>query len=142
MTAVSFTDPSVSKAGPAITAGNFPFGFFKFTITGILVGQTVSVEFVAPSALPAGTVWVKIKPDGSIVRISPTNLSGNVMTFSLTDGGPTDGDGVANGQITDPGGPGIPAVAGIPEYPLESVPVVALVLALASFFVIRRRLRG
>ncbi len=141
LTAVALTDPSVTKAGPAVTTGNFPFGFFNFKITGILVGQTVSVEFVAPSALPPGTVWVKIKPDGTILSITPTNLSGNVMTFPMTDGGASDDDGVANGVIVDQGGPGNPILGGIPEYPLEPVPVMALIGALMLFFLIRRRIR-
>jgi hypothetical protein len=40
-----------------------------------------------------------------------SNNGDNILTLTLTDGGPFDADGTANGTIVDPGGPVVPAAA-------------------------------
>jgi len=46
----------------------------------------------------------------------------NVLTLTLTDGGLGDADGVANGTIADPGGPGVPAPAAPEPAPIPIPP--------------------
>lgn len=124
---------------PPIAGFSLPFGLFSFSITGLLPGQTVSFQVVAPSPFPTGaTAWIKVCPGGVIRIIIASIVSGNVMMVPLTDGDAnSDCDGLANGVIVDPGGPG--GVSGIPEYPAE--PIIALIGSLTIFFMIRRRVR-
>jgi hypothetical protein len=68
-----------------------------------------------PSALPAGTVFYKFGPTPGNATphwyTHPATIVGNTLTFSVTDGGAGDDDGVVNGVIVDDGGPGAPVVA-------------------------------
>jgi len=137
---------SATPAGASASGLTFPLGFFTFTVAPVTVGGSVSVTFTFPPGVStAGAVWVKCS-GGVCHKIAPTATTATTITFTLTDGDPnTDDDGVANGAILDQGGPGFPAApgagipAGIPEYPLEPVPIIALIGALALFFLIRRR---
>ena len=110
VTAISETSlPIVGK--PNVT---FPHGLFSFNITGIADGSTVTVTITLPSAVPVGTQYWKCQ-GGTWVNC--TSLLGdddgdNVLTLTLTDGGLGDSDGLANGTIVDPGGPGVPATPG------------------------------
>jgi len=107
------TLPTTGK--PDVT---FPHGLFSFTISDIPVGSSVTVTLNLPSEVPQGTEYWKYDAVQGWVEV--TSLMGdddgdNVLTLTLTDGGPGDGDGIANGVIVDPGGPGVPAV--VPESP-------------------------
>lgn len=88
---------------------NFPQGFFSFNITPIAPGSTVTITATLPSNMPANTQYWKCV-NWQWVQIPVVSVVGNVMTIQLTDGGPGDADGVANGTIVDPGGPAIPVV--------------------------------
>jgi hypothetical protein len=97
----------------------FPHGLFSFTISDIPVGSSVTVTLTLPSEVPEGTEYWKY--DAVQGWVEMTSLMGdddgdNVLTLILTDGGPGDGDGMANGVIVDPGGPGVPAT--VPEAPV------------------------
>jgi len=105
-----------ATAQGALTCGpkpdlSFPDGFFSFNITNIVPhGSTVTVTITLPSAVPTGTQYWKCQ-NGTWVNV--TSLLGdddgdNILTLTLTDGGLGDADGLANGTIVDPGGPGIP----------------------------------
>jgi hypothetical protein len=60
-----------------------------------------------PGPLPQNTVWVKAN-GGTFIILTPDSVLGNTLTLTLTDGGTGDSDGIANGEIIDPGGPGVP----------------------------------
>jgi hypothetical protein len=108
LTAVSeSTLPSAGK--PSLT---FPYGFFTFRITGLAVGQTVTVTVTLPSDLPtAASYWKYHASEGGWIQIPMGSNDGdNVITITLVDGGLGDDDGIANGVIVDQGGPGVPRV--------------------------------
>ncbi len=95
----------------------FPFGMLEFNITGVSNGGTVTMKLYVPKDSAVDSYWKKNRNSGVWENINPTiTTNGNkkILTFTLTDGGPYDADGVANGVIQDPGGPGITggAVAG------------------------------
>ncbi len=86
----------------------FPHGLFSFNITKIAPGSTVTVTITLPYNTPVGTQYWKCQGG---VWVDCTSLLGdddddNVLTLTLTDGGLGDADGIANGTIVDPGGPG------------------------------------
>ena len=60
-------------------------------------------------------------------------------TFSITDGGTGDSDGVANGTIDDPNGP---AAAAVPTLPQWALILLALLLASYAVVTLRRRADG
>ena len=107
LTAVA--EGSLPTAGkPNLT---FPFGFFSFNITGLTPGQSVTLTITLPSAVLTGTQYWKYHASGGWVQIPmATPGNSNIITITLTDGGLGDGDGLANGTIVDPGGPGVPPV--------------------------------
>ncbi|MEM3128440.1 MAG: choice-of-anchor U domain-containing protein, partial [Nitrososphaerales archaeon] len=97
---------------------DLPFGLFSFTISGLRAGETVTVTITFPANVPAGSQYWKLQGD-SWYQL-PNELVGdndgdNLLTITLTDGGLGDGDGLANGEIVDPGGPGAPATDSISE---------------------------
>ncbi|CAN7347961.1 Ig-like domain-containing protein [Massilia sp. LjRoot122] len=84
-----------------------PVGQFDFTIGGVTPGGSAQVSIYVDSSykvngyykLDAGNNWVNLAT--SVVPVG----SKTKLTFSLTDGGIFDSDGVVNGSISDPGGP-------------------------------------
>ena len=89
----------------------FPHGLFIYTLNGCAPGSTVTFNVTYPTAFPVGSQYYKYGPTlnnpvphwyvlpGAIV-------SGDTVTFSVTDGGTGDDDRLANGTIVDPGGVG------------------------------------
>jgi hypothetical protein len=95
---------------------DFPHGLFSFTITGITPGSSVTVVIILPSDMPTDTEYWKCI-NGQWVdatSILGSNNGDSVITLTLTDGGPFDADGQANGTIVDPGGPALVFVAPAP----------------------------
>jgi hypothetical protein len=89
----------------------FPHGLLEFTTLCVAPGATVTITMIFPSEIPIDSEYWKIVNDEWFKL--PNDLVGdndgdNVLTITLTDGGTGDADGVANGQIVDPGGPGVP----------------------------------
>jgi hypothetical protein len=76
-------------------------GVISFTISGCTPGATVALSMDYGSALPSGSNYWKA---GTPWYRLPASISGSVVTFSITDGGLGDTDGLANGTIVDPGG--------------------------------------
>ena len=91
-----------------------PHGLFNFTITGLTPpGQSVTLTITLPSPVPMGSLWWKVNTTAEnntwySLPIGSDN-GDNVVTITLTDGGPGDNDGVVNGIIVDPSGIGIPS---------------------------------
>ena len=150
LTAVSeSTLPSAGK--PTLT---FPHGFFTFRITGLAVGQTVTVTVTLPSDLPStASYWKYHASEGGWIQIPMGSNDGdNVITIALVDGGLGDDDGIANRVIVDQGGPGTPRPAGPVGGVLMAVnklavlvpylALVGLIAAASSLYALRRRCRS
>jgi len=124
----------------------FPHGMFSFQVTGLNPGDEVTITVELPSAVPAGTKWWKYHDGQWHDYDIPITISGNTVTITLTDGGVGDIDDIA-GQITDPGGPGVPTIppVGGTAYPINRLPILAFWIALAavaagvSMLALRRR---
>jgi hypothetical protein len=150
LTAVSeSTLPSAGK--PSLT---FPHGNFTFRITGLGVGQTVTVTVTLPSDLPTtASYWKYHASEGGWIQIPiGSNDGDNVITITLVDGGLGDDDGIANGVIVDQGGPGTSRAAAPVGGVLMAVnklavlvpylALVGLIAAASSLYALRRRCRS
>lgn len=105
--------------GSAPAGVSFPQGLFDFTTGGCTAASTITITITYPQTLPAGTVYWKYGPTSTDPSYHwyqiPATIAGNIVTFSITDGGLGDDDLAANGTIVDQGGPGSGvAAAGIP----------------------------
>jgi len=83
-----------------------PLGELDFTIGQLAPGATVEMSIYVDAALKVNSYF---KQDNSgkwanIAKSVETVGSKTKITFSLTDGGIYDSDGLVNGSITDPGG--------------------------------------
>ena len=133
-------------AAPSLPSVTFPHGMFAFQICCLTPGQSVILTVTLPSAVPVGTVWWKYD-NGRWHSLPNLNDNGNnIMQIRLTDGGLGDSDGVANGIIVDPGGPGNPMTVGWDGSPVSRAGVLAPWIALlaamvagAGLFVWKRR---
>jgi hypothetical protein len=133
-------------AGTAPAGVTFPHGLFDFRTTGCTPGSTLAFTITYPAALPAGTQYWKYGPRTGFPAawyMLPATITGNTVTFSITDGGLGDDDLAANGTIVDQGGPGVPGggAGALPQVPTLSEWALAL-LALALAGLAMRRLRG
>ncbi len=107
----------------------FPQGMFAFSTVGCTPGSTLSFTIVYPQPLPPGTVYYKYGPTTGNPTphwyTLPATVSGNTVTFSITDGGLGDDDLTANGTIADQGGPGAPPGGGPSAAPSTPVPALS-----------------
>jgi phosphodiesterase/alkaline phosphatase D-like protein len=112
----------------------FPEGFFSFNIVNLAPGSTVTITIVLPNPLPANSQYWKFQNGNWIncTSLLGSNDGDNIITLTLTDGGLGDADGLANGTIVDPGGPGVQGMlprkraegASTGEMPVRRVPPV------------------
>ncbi len=105
----TFEGTLTSTEPPGDAPANFPFGLIGFTIGELSNGATVTVVLTMPGAIPAGSVYYKYQ-NGVYTQygnVTGLNDGDNSFTITLTDGGTGDADGAINGQIVDPGGPGL-----------------------------------
>jgi hypothetical protein len=101
------TMPDVNK--PTVT---FPYGMLAYDIQDIPAGSTVKIILTYSSAMPNNTQYWKcdsVNGWQNITSLLSHNDGDNILELNITDGGLGDADGIANGIITDPGGPAIPA---------------------------------
>ncbi len=118
---LNLTAVAVQDCGCTGTPGPFPHGLFSFTIIGLTPGETVIVTITLPTPLPAGSQYWKCI--NGLHWVNGTSFLGsndgdNVITLTLTDGGPLDADEQLNGTIVDPGGPALPVLgATVPAHP-------------------------
>ena len=135
-----------SVKAPSLPSVSFPHGMFSFQICCLTLGQTVTLTVVLPSAVPVGTVWWKYD-NGRWYSLPNLNDNGNnIMMIQFTDGGTGDSDGLKDGFITDPGGPGNPMTVGWDGSPASKAAVVmpwiallAAIVAGTGLFVWKRR---
>ncbi len=118
--------PSSPPAGTSPVGVAFPYGLFDFTVGGCAVGGAVTVEVTYPAALSPDAQYWKYGPTAGDPTPHwysiPATIVGNVVSFTITDGGLGDDDLTANGTIVDQGGPGITAVV----VPVSATPVPTL----------------
>jgi len=89
-----------------------PFGLFDFSLQ-VPSGAEAQVEFYFSEAVPAGSKWFKYM-DGAWEDYSAHVVFSSDMksaTVAYKDGGFGDADGLINGVIVDPSGPGTKADA-------------------------------
>ena len=114
----------------------FPHGLFEFVTTSCTPGATLNftLSFYQPSFrcpigaicpavvapempvnVPTNSVYWKYGPTPSNTAphwyVLPATISGNRISFNITDGGLGDDDLTVNGVIVDQGGPGVPLSA-------------------------------
>jgi hypothetical protein len=136
----TLTYQSAASAGGTLPAGyTFPHGVVNFTTnSGCGTGLTVTLTY--PSALPAGAKFFKYGP--ATAGASPTwyehpaTISGNTITYSVSDNGQGDNDNVL-GVIADPGGPGVPG-GGVSDVPTLSQWALMLLAGLMGLLVVGR----
>ena len=133
-------------AGSAPQGYGFPHGLVTFTIgPSCTPGFTATLTWELPSVLPPGTVYWKYGPTAADPTPHwypyPAAIAGNLVTFSVTDGGDGDNDLAANGTIVDPSGPGVPtqSILEIPTLAPGSLALLAGLLALGALALLRRR---
>lgn len=97
--------PSQANMPPGFSFGN---GFVSFTILNAAPGASVQVVLTVPTLAPGDIAyWV----DGTGFHQIPGAIfdyAAKTVTFTVTDGGFGDTDGLANGIIVDPVGIGTP----------------------------------
>ena len=127
----------------------FPHGFFGFTASSCPAANgAVTVTLTYPAAIPPGAQYYKYgKEAGNTTDhyyTIPATISGNQVTFTITDGLLGDNDLAANGTITDPGAIGVTAAAGSGVAPIPTVSeyvltALAMLMLLAAAGPLRAR---
>ena len=122
-----------------------PHGMYGFTVENCTPGFTVNMVIEYPDPIPAGAQYWKYHA-GTGWYTLPATISGNQVSFTVTDGGAGDHTGAQNGTITDPGGIGImsthaPGTAtAIPT--LSQWAMILLILLMAAMAAVSLRQRG
>ena len=130
-------------AGSAPPGVSFPEGLFDFIVSGCTPGSTLHFTITYPQLLPPGTQYWKYGPTSTNTTphwyVLPAVISGNVITFSITDGGLGDDDFMLgpNGTIVDQSGPG----AGITPVPVLGEWMLVLLALLLVGLGVRQGLR-
>ncbi len=119
--------PSAAAVGSALPAGfSFAQGAFGFTTTQCGEGATLTLTLTFEQPLATGTTLFKF--NGSTWAAFPASITGNTVTYTVTDGGAGDSNPV-DGVITDPVAVGVPVVAAaINPTPVPTLGQWALVL--------------
>ena len=117
MRSLGYSEQTVTNAAATPAAApaswKFPWGMVEFKLSDCVLGASQSVKIDLPEPLPTGVQWAYWKATsnlnwntlGSAQLPVPVTISADrrSVTFTITDGGPGDADGVVNGRIVDPG---------------------------------------
>jgi hypothetical protein len=93
------TEASPGKGKPQ---GKFSHGGLKFKVKNIAPGGSVRMQIISEKNYKKNSEYWKYDETTGYSRMEST-VSGNVLSFTLTDGGRGDADLQANGIIDDPG---------------------------------------
>lgn len=135
----SISSVSVASPPPGTTI-SFPYGLLTFTATGCTNNgtATVQVQYTGAGVNLANTQVYQCNGNTCSAYAGASLNSGtSTITYTVTDGGHGDEDGLANGSITDPVGPGIPATP-IPTLPRWAEFVLAAFVGLGALLTLRR----
>ncbi|MBI3098716.1 MAG: PQQ-binding-like beta-propeller repeat protein [Planctomycetes bacterium] len=104
---------NTSATGGGPSGYTMPLGLLRFNVnTGGAPIVTVTVTYDASTNIPSNAVYLKFTTGwATFAGASGLGDGDNAVTLTLTDGGPEDADGAANGVIVDPGGIGVPLPA-------------------------------
>lgn len=123
-----------------------PHGVVSLRLTGGTPGDSARVVLTYPAPLPPGTRYYKYGPTADEPAphwypFAGAQIAGNTVTLTLTDGGAGDSDGLADGTITDPGGPALFAAGAAPIPTLSQWATLLLIglTGLAALAGLRRR---
>ena len=121
-----------------------PHGMYAFTVESCTPGFSAHVTIEYPDPIPAGAEYWKYDAGGVGWYPLPATISGNQVSFTVTDGGMGDHTGVQNGTITDPGGIGITSsdtggATPIPALSQWAMILLSLLLGGMAFVTMRRR---
>jgi len=92
---------------------NLIYGLFDMQVKTDTVGGNVTLTFYLPTSAPDNYTWFKYSSTNGWLDFSANTVFNNTrdqITITMTDGGSGDDDGVVNGIIVDPSGPGTSAV--------------------------------
>jgi len=102
---------SLAAVATAATPGSepanttFPNGTVSFNVTGLTNGQAVTITLTFPSNV---AVYRAYKINGTTyTEIPGATIGATSISYSITDGGALDADGLANGTIVDPVAPAV-----------------------------------
>jgi hypothetical protein len=138
---------------------SYPLGLLNFTLTGCTVGGSETVTQYFYGTYPSNVVLRKYNSTTHIYTtitdavITPMTIGGESVlrvTYTVTDGGALDEDGVANGTIVDPAGIAVLGTTttsttptttstGAPNTGLKSQSIYPAVLLIVSGLLIQTR---
>lgn len=105
-----------SLDAPGDAPRELSYGLIDFAVRVEKTGGTTEIEVQLPAPAPTGCGWVKFRPASNawvdFTDHARFSADRKTVTLTLTDGGPGDDDGLANGIIKDPSGPGVITDAG------------------------------
>lgn len=129
------TDPVFTVAIDPPGGIAFPYGVVAFTVNGCDPGAVIDITIDYGEPLPADASAWKTDP---WTPIAGASISGSVLSYAVTDGGPNDADGSSNGVIVDPVGVGIAGESSATAIPTLPVAGLALLTGLLALFGMRR----
>lgn len=129
------TDPVFTAAIDPPKGVDFPYGVVAFTVNGCDSDAKIDVTIDFGEPLPADATAWKTDP---WTPIAGATVSGSVLSYSVTDGGPNDADGSSNGVIVDPVGAGIAGETSATAIPALPVAGLSLLTGLLALFGMRR----
>ena len=96
-----------------------PYGTFEFSVGVDQPGDAATVDLYLPEGSRANTYFKQDPGTGQFYEFgydgtTGAEIDGEHVTLHLVDGGRGDADGLANGVIVDPGGPGMTGVVTVP----------------------------
>lgn len=146
MQSISVTGAQGSPATPPPAGLQFPYGLTDLAISNLDPGASATVTLSYPQALPANTQYWKYGKQSAADTphwyvFAGAIISGSTITLPLVDGGSGDDDGIADGTITDPGGPGASSTdpLGIPALSTWALLGLSGLIGLAALSERRRR---
>ena len=116
----AFTVESEASQSTQDADNDYPLGLYSYTLTNVPVGSTQPITIILDQQYDTTDwVWRKYNQSTGIYTDIPASANGTygtttvgslivtTYTYSVTDGGALDQDGIANGIIVDPVGPGV-----------------------------------
>jgi hypothetical protein len=117
---IAMTDPDPAGKPAHVTT---PCGLFQFKLQGLAPGATALVTLIlhtadptvnsywkyGPTADNAADHWYEFRYDGTVGAEIEHDGGKTIVNLHLKDGALGDADGLANGEITDPGAPAVDA---------------------------------
>ncbi|QYZ65933.1 MAG: hypothetical protein OI74_07280 [Gammaproteobacteria bacterium (ex Lamellibrachia satsuma)] len=109
-TGQNLSQVSSSATGEGAPSGvAFPFGVISYETTVPSAGASQTVRLTFSEPLPDDLVLYKVDLGGNYIEIPAAQwnqVDANSIDLTLSDGGPFDLDGIADGKIVDPLAPG------------------------------------